>query len=77
MADFETVPVGTTAELEALRLRSVGEEFAHRLATMLECTLLDRPGSFDEACALLDEYRAACRAAAPEAPTFMGEPLIS
>ena len=43
---------------------------------MLECALLNRLGSWDEGHALLDEYRAACRAAMPDAPTFMGEPVI-
>lgn len=51
-------------------------KYTHRLAAMLECTLLDRPRSWDEACALLDEYRAACRAENPEPPTFMGEPVL-
>lgn len=43
-------------------------DFARRLATMLECALLDRPGSWDEACALLDEYRAASRAVMAPVP---------
>lgn len=35
-------------------------------------------GTWNDAHALLDEYRAACRAAAPmqEPPTFMGEPVV-
>jgi len=39
---------------------------------------LDPTGTWNEAHALLDEYRAACRAAAPmqEPPTFMGEPVV-
>ena len=63
---------------EALALHEVGSAYAHRLAVMLECALLDPTGTWNEAHALLDEYRAACRAAAPmqEPPTFMGEPVV-
>lgn len=57
-------------------LHAVDCDYAHRLATMLECALLNRLGSWDEGHALLDEYRAACRAVMPDAPTFMGEPVI-
>lgn len=53
---------------ESVALNRVDSDFAHRLATMLECTLLDRPGSWDEACALLDEYRAASRAVMAPVP---------
>lgn len=41
--------------------QSVGDLYVHRLAVMLECALLDRPGSWDDAHALLDEYRTALR----------------
>lgn len=34
-------------------------DFAHRLAVMLECALLDPTGSWHDAHALLDQYRAA------------------
>jgi len=63
---------------EALALHEVGSAYAHRLAVMLECALLDQTGTWTDAHALLDEYRAACRAAAPmqEPPTFMGEPVV-
>jgi hypothetical protein len=37
----------------------VGDRFAHRLAVMLECALLDPTGTYNDACALLDEYRQA------------------
>jgi hypothetical protein len=62
---------------EAMRMHEVGSAYAHRLAIMLECALLDRPGTWEDGHALLDEYRAACRAAAPEAPTFLGAPVVS
>lgn len=64
------IPVGRMCHeaAEALRARlaqpeeqSVGDLYAHRLAVMLECALLDRPGSWDDAHALLDEYRTALR----------------
>lgn len=63
---------------ESLALHEVGSAYAHRLAVMLECALLDPNGTWNDAHALLDEYRAACRAAAPnqEPPTFMGEPVV-
>ncbi len=63
---------------DVLPLHEVGSAYAHRLAVMLECALLDPTGTWNEAHALLDEYRAACRAAAPmqEPPTFMGEPVV-
>lgn len=74
----QTVGEEAAAEIEALRaalkLKTAGDEYAHRLAVMLECALLDRRGVWDAAHALLDEYRAACRAL-NEPPTFMGEPL--
>lgn len=34
-------------------------EYAHRLAIMLECALLDPVGSFSDASNLLDEYKLA------------------
>jgi hypothetical protein len=63
---------------EVLALHEVGSAYAHRLAIMLECALLDRAGTWEDGNALLDEYRAACRAAAPssELPTFLGEPVV-
>lgn len=74
----QTVGEEAAAEIEALRaalkLKTAGDEYAHRLAVMLECALLDRRGVWDAAHALLDEYRAACRAV-DEPPTVMGEPL--
>lgn len=63
---------------EVLPLHAVGSAYAHRLAVMLECALLDPTGTWNDGHTLLDEYRAACRAAWPdqEPPTFMGEPLV-
>lgn len=58
------------AELRAaLKLRAVDTEYAHHLAVMLECALLDRKGTWDDGHALLEEYRAANRAAGWEVPT--------
>ena len=61
---------------DALKLKTAGEEYAHRLAVMLECALLDRPGTWDDGHALLAEYREACRMA-DEPPTLMGEPAVT
>ena len=61
---------------DALRLVRADQSYAHRLAVMLECALLDRRGTWDDGHALLGEYRAAC--AMPDEPqTFMGEPLLT
>lgn len=60
---------------DALKLKTAGEEYAHRLAVMLECALLDRRGTWDDGHALLAEYRAAC-VMVDEPQTFMGEPVL-
>lgn len=36
---------------------SIGDRYAHRLAVILECALLDPMGTWDAAHKLLDEYR--------------------
>jgi hypothetical protein len=51
----------------------VGDRFAHRLAVMLECALLDPTGTFNDACALLDEYRQALH----ERDEALGIPYVS
>ena len=59
---------------DALKIYKADRDFAHRLAVMLECALLDRIGTWGAAHALLDEYRGACRDAhGPQ--TLMGEPV--
>ena len=37
----------------------IGDRFAHRLAIMLECALLDPAGAWNAGHQLLDEYRQA------------------
>ncbi len=63
-ADWEVAPAGTVAEVAMLRaalsLYRADMDYAHRLAVMLECVLLDRRRAWDEALALLSEYRSAC-----------------
>ena len=56
-------------------LHRVDGQYAHRLAVMLECALLDKTGCWNEAHRTLDEYRAAVHAIDPPLPTFMGEPI--
>ena len=56
---------------------SIGDRYAHRLAVMLECALLDPNGTWNDAHKLLDEYRAEHERIHPSPPTFMGEPLIA
>ncbi len=41
---------------------SIGDVYAHRLAIMLECALLDPAGTWNDAHALLDDYRKAVQA---------------
>lgn len=50
-------------------------EYASRLAFMLECMLVDSNGHWNQAAALLDEYKAKWEAINPSPPTFMGEPM--
>ncbi len=55
---------------------SIGDRYAHRLAVMLECALLNPNGTWDDAHKLLDEYRAEHGREFPSPATFMGEPVI-
>ena len=64
------------AELaEMTVIRGIDDRFGGRLALMLECAILNPAGYFDEACALLDEYKAEWEKVNPSPPTFMGEPI--
>lgn len=54
-------------------LDEVSERFAHRLAIMLECALLDPFGTWNDAHQLLDEYRQALR----ERDEALGIPYVS
>jgi hypothetical protein len=69
----------TDDEMEARQaqqaMMAVADEYADRLAFMLECMIAHPNKHFDEACLLLDSYQAACERACPSPPTFMGEPL--
>jgi hypothetical protein len=51
----------------------IGDRFAHRLAIMLECALLDPTGTWNDAHQLLDEYRQALR----ERDDALGIPYVS
>ena len=51
----------------------IGNRFAHRLAIMLECVLLDPTGTWNDAHALLDEYHQALY----ERDRAMGLPYVS
>lgn len=53
----------------------IDDRYAGRLAIMLECALLDHTGTFNEACRLLDEYRAEWDRVNPQPSLFMGEPV--
>lgn len=62
-----SVGIEAANEIERLRaaldLHETDANLAHRLAIVLECVLLDRNGYYKEGCDLLDEYKAAVRAA--------------
>jgi hypothetical protein len=51
----------------------IGDQFAHRLAVMLECALLDPTGTWNDAHALLDEYHQALY----ERDRALGLPYVS
>lgn len=75
--EIERLRAERDALRETLPLHEVGSAYAHRLALILECALLDPTGTWNDGHALLDAYRAACQAANPEPPTFMGEPVVN
>jgi hypothetical protein len=56
-------------------IRGIDDRFGGRLALMLECAILNPNGYFDEACALLDEYKAEWEKVNPSPPTFLGKPI--
>ena len=55
--------------------QNIDARFAHRLAIALECMILNPTRFYDEACALIDEYKSAWEEVNPSLPTFMGEPI--
>lgn len=57
------------------RASAIDEHYASRLAFLLECMLVDPHGHWNEAVALLDEYKAEWEKVNPSPPTFMGEPM--
>lgn len=56
-----------------MKADDIGDRFAHRLAIMLECALLNPTGTWNDAHALLDEYRTALR----KRDDAMGIPYVS
>lgn len=57
------------------RCAEIDQQFASRLAFMLECMLVDSNGHWNEAARLLDEYKAEWEKVNPSPTTFMGEPM--
>ena len=55
---------------------NIDARFTHRLAIVLECMILNPTRFYDEACALIDEYKSAWEEVNPSPPTFMGEPVV-
>ena len=72
---LQTENIKLRAELAEMSvIRGIDDRFGGRLALMLECTILNPIGYFNEASALLDEYKAEWEKVNPSPPTFMGEP---
>jgi hypothetical protein len=57
------------------RCAEIDQQFAGRLAFMLECMLVDSHGHWNAAASLLDQYKAEWEKVNPSPPTFMGEPM--
>lgn len=57
------------------RSAAIDEHYASKFAFALECMLVDSHGHWNEAAALLDEYKAEHEKINPSPPTFMGEPM--
>lgn len=82
-SEFAHTMEEAAVEIERLRselaemsvIRGIDDRFGGRLALMLECAILNPTGYYDEACALLDEYKAEWEKVNPSPPTFMGEPM--
>jgi hypothetical protein len=68
------------AMLEAVEpMTDVADRYAHRMAMVLECVLMDRASDrwWNEAMQVLSEYRTAMNAIHEQhSPTHMGEPLL-
>ena len=75
--DQETVSAITSALDEMADAKSIDDRFGWRLAIMLECMILNPTRHYDEACRVLDEYKAEWDRVNPASPTFMGEPVIT
>jgi len=57
--------------------QNIDARFAHRLAIVLECMVLNPTRFYDEACALIHEYKSAWEEVNPTPPMFMGEPVMA
>lgn len=61
---------------EVIDAKSIDDRFGGRLAMMLEFMILNPTRHYNDARALLDEYKAEWDRVNPPPPTFMGEPVI-
>lgn len=61
---------------EIIDAKSIDDRFGGRLAMMLEFMILNPTRHYNDACALIDEYKAEWDRVNPPPPTFMGEPVI-
>lgn len=67
---LQTENIKLRAELAEMSvIRGIDDRFGGRLALMLECAILNPSGYFDQACALLDEYKAEWEKVNPSPPT--------
>lgn len=58
-----------------VRARRIEEEYAGKLALMLECMLIDSTRNWNDAAELLSEYKAAWEEINPMPNVFLGEPM--
>lgn len=65
----------TQCKMICRRADAVDSDYASRLAFMLECMIVDHHGHWNQACELLDQYKAEWQKINPGPPTFMGEPV--
>lgn len=68
-------PNCTRCSMLCQRADAIDSTYASKLAFMLECLIVDHHGHWQQACDLLDAYKAEWEKVNPSPPTFMGEPM--
>lgn len=68
-------PECTQCKMLCRRADAIDSEYASKLAFMMECLIVDHHRHWQQACDLLDEYKAEWEKINPQPPTFMGEAM--